>query len=750
MSAKIKKNVLSFEMPFRPNYEMYDVALWGLGTVSTAIVYNYSGLPSLPFWIMEGLCVFKGLQSLPAGIELYRKQKNLSGRPLTFITLPQLIRKIEKHPDEQWIGYGFEWENRHAQLSSELLSMDQSLFRPKPDLLQLTWQKVQTVNRAVKYISKFKAPADQTPVQKSKSFLRYMNKFPVAPKKETPMGQAWIHGIEPDEKVLYQDLKHVEGHTLIVGTTGAGKTRLFDLLISQAILRGDAVIIIDPKGDHELASNARRACIAKSVADGRGANDRKFFFFNPAFPLKSARIDPLRNFSRVTEVASRIAALLPGEGQGASFKAFSWQALNAVAQGLMVCYDRPNIVKLKHYLESGTEGLIYQTIYCYGEKVIENFSEKFKDIETQLAKLKTPHKKAQGMVDFYRTAIAPSFPNSDLEGLISLFEHDAMHLSKMISVLLPTLAMLTSDTLSSLLSPDPSDINDERPYLDTSRMINDGCCTYIGLDSLTDSVVGSAIGSLILSDLTAVAGARYNYGVNNTPVSIFVDEASETLCDPLIQMLNKARGAKMRLFLATQTFADFAAKLGSPDKATQVLGNVNNIFALRVTDTATQEYITDKMPKTRIKIMSHTLNQTTSTDTPLSHSGVQGQTLQEEEADLFQPAMLGQLPNLEYLANLSGGLILKGRIPILVEEKQKETSVEEKHQTDAKKETRQIEQPKDKALSAQKPEKDKVLKLDSSNDDDTQIKLSDLNPPLEISVSDLKVTKEKENSRGHQ
>ena len=138
-----------------------------------------------------------------------------------------------------------------------------------------------------------------------------------------------------------------------------------------------------------------------------------------------------------------------------------------------------------------------------------------------------------------------------------------------------------------------------------------------------------------------------------------------------------------------------------------MLGNVNNIFALRVTDTATQEYITDKMPKTRIKIMSHTLNQTTSTDTPLSHSGVQGQTLQEEEADLFQPAMLGQLPNLEYLANLSGGLILKGRIPILVEEKQKETSVEEKHQTDAKKETRQIEQPKDKALSAQKPEKDK-------------------------------------------
>ncbi len=35
-----------------------------------------------------------------------------------------------------------------------------------------------------------------------------------------------------------QPLKHTEGHSLIVGTTGSGKTRMFDILISQAILRG--------------------------------------------------------------------------------------------------------------------------------------------------------------------------------------------------------------------------------------------------------------------------------------------------------------------------------------------------------------------------------------------------------------------------------------------------------------------------------------------------------------------------------
>ena len=38
---------------------------------------------------------------------------------------------------------------------------------------------------------------------------------------------------------------------------------------------------------------------------------------------------------------------------------------------------------------------------------------------------------------------------------------------------------------------------------------------YIGLDSLTDNMVASAIDSIFLSDLTAVAGDRYNFGENN-------------------------------------------------------------------------------------------------------------------------------------------------------------------------------------------------------------------------------------------
>ncbi|MCV5153346.1 DUF853 family protein, partial [Escherichia coli] len=96
-------------------------------------------------------------------------------------------------------------------------------------------------------------------------------------KKELPIGQPWIHGVEPKEEKLMQPLKHTEGHSLIVGTTGSGKTRMFDILISQAILRGEAVIIIDPKGDKEMRDNARRACEAMGQPE-------RFVSFHPAFP----------------------------------------------------------------------------------------------------------------------------------------------------------------------------------------------------------------------------------------------------------------------------------------------------------------------------------------------------------------------------------------------------------------------------------------------------------------------------------
>jgi len=49
------------------------------------------------------------------------------------------------------------------------------------------------------------------------------------------------------------------------------------------------------------------------------------------------------------------------------------------------------------------------------------------------------------------------------------------------------------------------------------------------------------------------------------------------------------------------------------------------------------------------------------------YTGNTGERLMEEEVELFAPARLGQLPNFEYVAKLSGGRVVKGRLPILGE-----------------------------------------------------------------------------------
>ncbi|MCK7582153.1 MAG: type IV secretory system conjugative DNA transfer family protein [Chromatiales bacterium] len=139
---------------------------------------------------------------------------------------------------------------------------------------------------------------------------------------------------------------------------------------------------------------------------------------------------------------------------------------------------------------------------------------------------------------------------------------------------------------------------------------------YIGLDALSDGMVGAAIGSILIADLAAVAGDRYNYSTQPPPVNVFIDEASEVVNDPMIQLLNKGRGAGLRLTIATQTFADFAARTGSEAKARQVLANLNTLIALRVLDSETQEYVTNSLPKARLKTLTRTQGTSTQTQPP--------------------------------------------------------------------------------------------------------------------------------------
>ncbi|KPK51084.1 MAG: hypothetical protein AMS22_11435, partial [Thiotrichales bacterium SG8_50] len=196
---------------------------------------------------------------------------------------------------------------------------------------------------------------------------------------------------------------------------------------------------------------------------------------------------------------------------------------------------------------------------------------------------------------------------------------------------------------------------------------------YISLDSLNDSTVGTSIGSLLLADLASCAGARLNQGGTDSEVNLFCDEVGEyaTAGGPWLQLLNKSRSANFKVHFAFQTVSDLVTRAGSMDGALQMLGNANSLIALRSIDAGTQQFIAGNFGKTVVKSIAYSQS-TNSIDggNPTQFSGGYGERLTEVETDIFPPELLGQLPDLQFIANVSGGRLYKGRMPVLTLDKE--------------------------------------------------------------------------------
>lgn len=616
----------AYEMPWRPTYEVYAAVGWTASTIVMAAIAVFTNLPSAPLWYMATLSLILAVHMWNETFGLWSFKISLAGRPFSFISPANIIRLMRKKKDMLWLGYGFDWTPVHTQRATEIRK------REITDLLPPVW------------------------------FLKLKG---LNPSTSNFVGEPWIHGLEPEEQNIYVPLSALEGHTLVFGTTGAGKTRLYETMIFQSVMRRNVVFVLDPKGDKELKEVVKRACVRAGRPDA-------FLFFHPAFPSECIRMDPLKNWNRETEPASRIAGLLPSEGGGDTFVQFSWRVVNQICQGLIYVEDRPNLIKLRKFIESGPDSLMERVLETFFKRHIQNWQVDSAAYIQKARSGKIPNKlgasasaELLGYIAFYKAEVPEDVKSDVVDGLLAVTEHSRDHMSKMITSLVPLLTMLTSGDLGKLLSPDTLDIDDKRPIFDTDRMITGRHVVYIGLDSLSDATVGSAIASIVLSELASVAGARYNYGQpDDVKIDIYVDEAAECVNQPLIQILNKGRGAGFIATLAAQTLPDFIVKMGNEPKARQILGNCNNLIALRTKDRQTQDFIVETFGETYIqKVSTSRGSGARSDDGGIMITGNVSDSISEEKTKVFPPELLGMLPNLQYMAFVAGGRLIKGRLP---------------------------------------------------------------------------------------
>ena len=474
-------------------------------------------------------------------------------------------------------------------------------------------------------------------------------------KQRVKKGSGYIHGMLEREYDIRFPLSFADGHTLITGATGSGKTRFFDLVLNQLILRGESCIFLDPKGDKEIKNIAKNACAAMGKPE-------RFIYWHPAFPEQSIRLNPLKNFSRSSELAARIVALIPEDGDS-FYRDIANTVLQYIVDAMHLLDEQVSLMAIRFYYEH-IDHLIEKVCIAWFDRNKVDWKD---TLFVKLEGMTDPELRATLCFRFYQNRVANNFRNSMIDSLGSLYFDKRRVLEQSTANLLANLSKVTSGELGEMLSPrGRASLDDERPIYDMQSIIETNKVFIIGTDSLSDRIVSSAIGKMILADSAAVAASRYNYGDSSEKIiNLFVDEASEMLCQPLLQMINKSRGAKFRLWVASQTISDLVAELGSEAQADQIIASTNNFISFRCADTPTQERICAKNPPTKVKYVMRTQGFNAS-NSELDGLGANiGERLMEEEAELFPPQLMGQLPDLEYVASFAGGKLYKGRIPIL-------------------------------------------------------------------------------------
>ena len=633
-----RQNPRHVEHVFRPIHELRIAGLWFFGALAIPVInwWREMGVATNSTLIFSTAMLVIAAGFTIGSIPLMKRQIKLSINRKEFIDSDWLRKKNDlsrrmskkewkNDPREVYMSKGFEWGSEHAQRAYQVLDFDSEM-------------------------SDVQLPFILKPIVRALS-------------KDTKElgGKPWIHGLGNEQEIKTAE-STLYGHTIITGNVGTGKTTLLRLQSINALHMGHVLIIIDPKNDTDWRSTV------KSEMNYLGMGDR-FYFVHPAKQSESARIPLLQNYVRLTEIASRLAPLMGAQGSGVTFETFAFSAIQNICEGMRYLGEPIRLTTIQKAISLQRRELAMRVFTRYMEST---FGERWQ--ETQGKNLAQHGDDTFNQIaNYYKASLIDKHPCRAVEGMIEFATHDESHYTKMIASFRPVMTALTATPMDDLFSviddPMKDDDGDARPIVNIESIMEQGGCIYISLDSLTDSKTAGYIARLILAEVAAVAGHRYNNDdMDVRRISVMVDEVHAAIenNDSLLNLLAQGRAAKMQMTLSTQTIADLEAKT---DEATakRFLGLCNNYITLRTSDPMTQEYAASQFSKASIAtLQTQAQSGVSSSSSVFDISSSVGERLMKVREDSFPPTLLKDLPNLQFVARLADGRTLKMRLPILI------------------------------------------------------------------------------------
>ncbi|WP_228734620.1 conjugative transfer system coupling protein TraD, partial [Xanthomonas euvesicatoria] len=323
----------AIEVLLRPAVELYTVAVCaGAALLSLVAPWSLALNPLTGLGSALAFAAFGAIRLRDARVIL-RYRRNIRRLPRYVMT----SRDVPVSQHRLFIGRGFLWEQRHTHRLTQT-------YRPE-------FRRYVEPTTAFRLARRLEERLEFAPLPLSRLARVLAWDSPLNPVRPLPPvgGMPRLHGIEPDEVDVSLPLGERVGHTLVLGTTRVGKTRLAELFITQDIRRRNAagehevVIVFDPKGDADLLKRMY-------VEAKRAGREGEFYVFHLGWPDISARYNAVGRFGRISEVATRIAGQLSGEGNSAAFREFAWRFVNIIARALVELGQRPDYLLIQRHV----------------------------------------------------------------------------------------------------------------------------------------------------------------------------------------------------------------------------------------------------------------------------------------------------------------------------------------------------------------------------------------------------------------
>jgi len=335
---------------------------------------------------------------------------------------------------------------------------------------------------------------------------------------KTKITKEFLLGLDRQGREIILTEKNANRHTLIVGTTGSGKTNTLCLLVEGAIDKGWPIIFVDGKGDEKLGRN---------LTDYAKDKGREVAYFSMK-RNSNTYYNPLVA-GDYTSKKDRLVSLF--DEQNEYYKSLSEGYIQVVFKILEKC-------KISIDMHQASEYIQQENLLKLIRQSVEN------EVITKEA--------ANKLVD-------------------ELNKHETA--KKDISSIATHINNICGSSSGQFFDTEGED----KQVIKLNEMIDNNAVVYFKLPTLKADGFVNILGKLIINDIKATMHDRLEDEKTN-PVLVIFDEFSTFAGKQVTPLLAQGRSTGVHCVIGSQGFADFMTGNDGEKALNQILQNINNFI----------------------------------------------------------------------------------------------------------------------------------------------------------------------------